>query len=88
MLVLQIEQPVLKRSIKSTSGKIMGNAVELALGSRKIAFGAVLAVSLVGLAALLTQVFSVLQGINPIAAAAAVMVSVVGTIWLVRTARS
>jgi hypothetical protein len=87
MFVLLTEHPVLKRSIKSSSPQIQRKQVELAVSSRKIAVGAVLVVSLVVLAALLMQTYALLQDFNPIAAMAAILVIVIGTVWLVKTAK-
>ena len=57
------------------------------MSARKLAVGAAIAVSVVAFIALRAQTFVMFQGVNPLAAIAAVIVAVVGIVWLKKTAK-
>jgi heme/copper-type cytochrome/quinol oxidase subunit 2 len=58
------------------------------LSNKTIAVGTVIiAISLITLAALSAEVYATLQSINPVAAAAAVAVAVIGLIWFKKTSK-
>jgi heme/copper-type cytochrome/quinol oxidase subunit 2 len=61
----------------------------LNLSNKTIAVGtAIIIISLITLAALSAEIYGTLQSINPIAAAAAVTVAIIGIIWLKKTTKS
>ncbi|MGA2385848.1 MAG: hypothetical protein ABSG33_04885 [Candidatus Bathyarchaeia archaeon] len=62
--------------------------VDVKVSNKTIAVGTVIAVSLITVAALLAETYITAPGINPVAAAAALTVIVIGIAWFKKTSKS